>query len=315
MSLFKNIFFLIGCVGLIIGCSSSQPYPAKDLTFIVQSAPGGPSDFVSQTLSAAVEPLLGRQVNVVYKPGASGSIGMSALAQTKPDGYTVGLVAGELALVKALNISDLMPEDFSAIMLVLKVPAIIAVHNDSPFKTLADLVSYAKTVSKPLTSGNAGTGSIWRLAGSAFANKAGIKIVSVPFDGAGPAKIALLGKHVDMVTIGLGDVLNEAKAGQIRILGVMTDQRVSIAPEIPTLHEQGYDLFFGSWLGIAGPKNLPNPLKNRLYHDFKKAFDDPKTIIAYEKRGYVHEDLDPAHFTQFMTSQVALFKPLLNNAE
>lgn len=313
MRFFLKTCFLLACLGFVTSCSSSQPYPEKDLTFIVQSAPGGPSDFVGQTLSAAVEPLLGKQINVIYKPGASGSIGMSALAQAKPDGYTIGLVAGELALLKALNISDLVPDDFSAIMLVLKVPAIIAVHSDSPFKTLDDLVSHAKTASKPLTSGNAGTGSIWRLAGSAFANKAGIKIISVPFDGGGPAKTALLGKHVDMVTIGLGDVLNESKAGQIRILAMMADQRVSIAPNIPTLREQGYDLSFESWLGIAGPKNLPDPLKNRLYQDFKKAFEDPKTIAAYEKRGYVHEDLAPAAFAQFMTEQVALFKPLLNN--
>lgn len=304
---FINLFVLLTLAAF---AQSGSKFPERDLTFIVQSAPGGPSDFVSQLLSKPAEAILGKNLGLRYRPGASGALGMSELKNAIPDGYTIGLVAGDLSLIKSLEIADLTPHDFTPIMLVLKLPAVVAVSADSPIKSLKDLAAYQKNAKRALTFSNSGTGSIWRMAGVALANKLNFALSSVPFDGVGPAKTALLGKHVDLMVAGLGDILEETRAGRLRVLAVMSEQRISFANDIPTALEQGVSLEFGSWLGIAGPKNLDPAIQKTLYSTFKAAFDNPRVRSAYEARGYMHQSLGPDQFKKFINDQFEKLAPI-----
>lgn len=311
--LFSLFWLGLFCVGN--ACSKDQTYPARDLTFILQSAPGGASDFAAHTLSAVAEKELGQRIDIVYKPGASGAIGMGALANAKPDGYTIGWVAGELSLLEDLKIAKLHPDNFTAIALVLKVPAVLAVRADSPVLSLGDLVKQADAIGRPVTVANSGAGSVWYLAAKSFEMASGAKFTHVPYEGGGPAKVALLGGHVDVAAVSLGEVLVESKAGQVRILGVMSEKRLDIAPDVPTLREQGHDIVIGSWLGLAAPRGLPENIRDRLEQAYKNAFDDPKVIKSYADRGYVHEYLDAKAFEKFMSEQKALLSSLIKRVQ
>lgn len=309
-TLFPTLLFLF-FVGSL-GCQSkTASFPNRDITLVVQSAPGGGSDFTSRTIAQAAEKYLGVKINVINKPGGSGSIGMGSVATSNPDGYTIGFVPVELSIIKHLGYTDIEPSKFELIMLATKTPAAFSVRVDSPYKTLKDLVEDARKRPGEISVSNSGTGSIWHLAASGFEKSAGVQFKHVPFGGGAPALVAALGGHVDVAASSPAEALSHVQAGKMRLLAVMDDKRFEKAPEVPTAKEQGFDVEIMAWGGFAAPRGTPKQIVQILHDAFKKAFEEESVKTAYQRQGMGHEYLDSASFTNFAEQQANFFSSLV----
>ena len=287
-------------------------YPEREITLIVHAAPGGASDFVARTMAQYAAPILGTRINVVNRTGGGGAVGLTALMNSRPDGYTVGYVPVELAMLKHLGYAQIDPKNFDLIMRVNVLPAALTVRADSPYKTATDFINAAKAKPGTLSVGNSGPGAIWHLAAAALEDAAGIELKHIPFDGAAPAVAALLGGNVDAVTVSPAEVLPHVQAGKLRVLAVMDRNRSSLVPDVPTFRELGYDLEVMAWGGFAVPKGTPAEIRRIIHDAFKKAYDSQEFQDAFAKRGIIPGYLPPEEFSTFVDSQTALFGRLFH---
>lgn len=302
-------------VALALAAATVAPaqaaYPDKDITIIVHAAPGGGSDFVARTTAQFAAPILGVRLNVINRTGGGGSVGMSAVMHSAPDGYTIGYVPVELAMLKHLGYANVDPKNFDLIMRINAMPAALTVRADSPYSTAEDFINAAKAKPGTLTIANSGPGSIWHLAAAALEDAAGIQVRHIPFDGAAPAVAALLGGTVDAVTVSPAEVLPHVQAGTVRVLAVMDRERSSMVPDVPTFKELGYDLEIMAWGGFAVPKGTPAEIRQIIHDAFKQAYDKPEFQKAFADRGIAPGYMDPAEFREFVDSQTELFGRLL----
>lgn len=287
-------------------------YPEKEITLVVQAAPGGASDFVARTMAQYAAPLLGTRFNVVNRTGGSGAVGMSVVMNSKPDGYTIGYVPVELSMLKYLGYAQIDPSNFDLIMRANILPAALTVRADSPYKSVNDFIKAGKANPGKLAIGNAGPGSIWHLAAAAMEDETGITVKHIPFDGAAPAIAALLGGNVDAVTVSVMEVLPNVKAGKLRVLGVMDRSRSSLLPDVPTFKELGYDVQVMAWGGFAVPKGTPADIRQKIHDAFKAAYQSEGFQKAFADRGVVPGYLPPEEFREFAEQQSKMFGRLFN---
>ncbi len=171
-------------------------------------------------------------------------------------------------------------EDYALLMRVNMDPAAITVSADAPYNTLAEFVDYAKKHPGAIKVGHSGPGSVWEIGGSIFAEKAGIDLTFVPHDGAAPAVTALVGKHIQAVSVSPAEVRGQVEAGNLKMLAVMSDERLPDFPDVPTMTEAGYPVSFGTWRGLAVPKNTPKDVQVVLHDAFKKGMDSAGFAIS-----------------------------------
>ncbi len=288
-------------------------YPDRDLTLIVQASPGGASDFITRTYVPHVEKILGRRINIIYKPGASGSIGMGALADSKPDGYTIGVLPGEVSTLKLLGFPDITTDRFDFIAMVLRVPTSLAVKSDSPFKNVADLVAAAKKAPGKITVGIPGYGAAFHLAVQAFEKSAGVTFKYIPLDSCAPVLVAVLGGHVDVGSCGPGESKPYLTAKTMRSLGIMSDARMPQFSDIPTVKEQGVDVAVGSWAGFGTPKGVPPEILTKLRDAFLEASQNPQVIAAFNERGFIKDFVAGEDYRNFANQQTEFFSALMAN--
>lgn len=193
--------------------------------------------------------------------------------QAKPDGYTVGMITFEL---NSLPSQGLIPFDYTAYEPMMRINAdcaALTVKADAPYNTLQEFISYAKSHPGEVSIGNSGPGSVWHIAAGLMAKSTGIDVNYVPYDGAAPAVTALVGGHIQAVSVSVAEVRGQVQAGQLKILGVMDTQRNELFPNVPTFIEQDVDITFYTWRGMAYPIGIPEAEKAVLADAFKKAFD------------------------------------------
>ncbi|WP_324716552.1 tripartite tricarboxylate transporter substrate binding protein [Carboxydochorda subterranea] len=297
---------------VVVAPVAGAAYPERDITMVVQAAPGGASDYVARTMAQYAAPILGVRINVINRTGGAGAVGMGFLANSRPDGYTVGYVPVELSMLKHLGYADIYPGRFDLILRANVLPAALTVRADSPYRSVEDFIRAAKARPGALSVGNAGPGSIWHLAAAALEDAAGVQLKHLPFDGAAPAVAALLGGNLDAVTVSPSEVLPHVQAGRLRILAVMSESRSQVVPDVPTFRELGYDLVIMAWGGFALPKGVPRPVLETLHAAFKQAYDNPGFQKAFLDRGIEPGYMDPAAFTAFANRQYELFGRLFS---
>ncbi|MDB5859578.1 MAG: transporter substrate-binding protein [Ramlibacter sp.] len=232
-------------------------FPNKPIELVVPFAAGGGTDALARSFADASRKHTTQSIIIVNKPGASGSIGWQDVASSKPDGYRLAVITVELATLPHMGIGKITYEDLQPIAQLNADPAAITVRADAPWNTIEEFLAAARN--KPGTIGvaNAGNGSIWHLAAAALEEKTGVKFNHVPFQGAGPGVLALLGGHVDAAAVSPAEVSTYVAAGKLKTLAVMADQRVKGFEKVPTLKERKIDLSIGTWRGLAAPKNTP----------------------------------------------------------
>jgi tripartite-type tricarboxylate transporter receptor subunit TctC len=310
-------------LGLLVGCSSQgtqgtqggqaakAAFPEKEITLVVPFAAGGASDATSRIIAKGMEEKLKKPVVIVNKPGGTGGVGMSFVQASPNDGYTMGYVPAEFAMHKALGLSDLEPSKFDLIGQATMVPAAVTVAANAPYNTIEEFIEFAKKNPGKVRVGNSGSGSIWHVAASAFANKVGVTFNDIPFDGAAPAVTALMGGHVDAVMVGIGEVKSGVEAKKLKVLAVMTAERDKNFPDVPTLKEKGIDVQFAGWGGFVVPKGTPNEVKTVLADALKHAVESEEFKKFADERSMIATYKGPEEFAAFVDEQFKYFNELI----
>lgn len=257
-------------------------YPIKPVVLIVPFAPSGASDFAARLLQKRLSELLGQQVVIENRDGASGNVGMEVAARKPPDGYTlffgnVGTISVNPYVFPHLKLSPL--DEFVPISLVADAPGVMVARDSLPVKSVAEFITYAKQRPYQVSFASAGAASINRLEMESFAHHAGIKLVHVPYKGgAGSAIMDLLGGHVDVMITSIGSVSGFIKQGQLKALAVTAANRLPSLAEVPTMSEVGFPgNISSSWQGVFAPKGTPRSIVHKLHDAIVKAMQD-KTV-------------------------------------
>ena len=262
-------------------------YPTENIEVVVGFNPGGGTDIMARTIAPLLAKHLGGKVNIAIKnrPGAGGQIGWTELAKAKADGYTLGTMNLPSMVAKLYDRKpDFNINSFTFIGSVVKDPSVIIVRNDSPYKTLADVIAAAKKAPGSITYSIGGLGGEDHFAAVQLEAVAGVDLTVVPFGGAAPARAALLGGHVALGGVNLSEVA-EFK-DDVRVLAVFSKERSKLAPDTATAAEQGYDIDIASIRGIAAPAGLPEAVKEKLIAAFEAMAQDPEFLALREKQGF-----------------------------
>lgn len=265
---------------LIAGPAAAQ-YPERAVNMVVPFSAGGPTDTVARSLAEAMRPTLGETVVVENKGGAGGTIGVSHVARSKPDGHTILLMHIGFSTAQSLyKDPGYKSESFEPIGLVLDVPMTIIARSDFPANNITELVEYVKANKDKVSLANAGIGAASHLCGTMFMNALGIDLLTIPYKGTGPAMNDLLGKQVDIMCDQTTNTTQHIKAGTVKAFAVTSKDRVPTLPDLPTMQESGFDGFeVGIWHGLWAPKGTPQPALDKLQAALQaglkdKAFQD-----------------------------------------
>lgn len=285
----------------------AQDYPARPIEMIVAFGAGGGTDIGARSVARFIEKHLGggARLGVVNRPGAGGEVGWTALAQARADGYTIGFINAPAIVAMTIEKQTRFTIDsFDPIGNLVTDFNVLFVHRDSQITSLADLVAFAKANPGAFTIGTSGApGNSEHLALLVMQRRAEIRFNHAPFGGSAPLKTALLGRHVPAATLGVSEVVQDAREGRIRVLGLMAEQRHRWLPDVPTFREQGIDLIASSSRGIVAPKGTPAPILARLREALARAVADPEYVEAAE-RGLIPLDYRDAAAHEAMLRQM-----------
>lgn len=297
------LIFLLVISIMMGGCADMQTkelpkeskYPDKPITMIVPFSAGGGTDLMARELEKTASKHLGQPLVVINKPGGAGTIGWNELAAANSDGYTLGIVTNEIVLHPLYGATKYhYPTALEPLVQVSSQSMVLAVQAKQPWRTLDDLISYAKAHPGQLKFAHGGIGSSSHIIGEMVGKAAGITIEQVPFRGGGEIIAALLGGHVQIAVIGPIAIKEHTKNGTVRILAVSGEKRLNdpLLGDIPTFTEQGLAVTYSIWYGIGAPKGLPTVVKARLVDGFKKMITSPDFINSQEKIGLQPDFLD-----------------------
>ncbi len=275
----RNILFvsLVLCA-TICSVSHAQEYPARSVNVTVVYAAGGTMDTTARALAGAAEKMLGQQLAVANVGGAGGAVGLGLVAKQKPDGYHLGVCShAGLIFVPQVQSVTYKIDDFVPIMHYGFSPNAIVVRSDSPWRTLKELVEYARQNPKKVTYGTGGTGSPMHLAMEFIGRQENIQWTHVPYQGANPAMIALLGGHITAES-GSTEWMPHVKEGKLRLLAAQGDRRMKAFPDVPTIKELGYDFTTGAYFMFVAPRGTPDEIVAKLDSTLHKSMDDPRFV-------------------------------------
>lgn len=290
----------------------ANEYPAKPVEVVVAAAAGGGTDAVARAFAEAARPHFGQPLVVVNRPGAASSIGFTEVATSRKDGYKMGILSVNLAILPALELTKVVVEDYIFIARLNNDPSAVTVRADAPWKTIEEFLAAAKKSPAGMKVGNAGNGDAWHVAAMALEDKSGTKFTHVPYQGGNPAVLSLLGGHVDAVTVSPGEVAQHVLAGKLRILAVMADQRMSGAlANAPTFKERGIDLTVGAWRGLAVPKGTPDDAVQKLRAMARKAAAEPAFRETLERANLGYSYAEGDVFLKQILQDREMFKPIL----
>jgi tripartite-type tricarboxylate transporter receptor subunit TctC len=292
------------------GGGEAENYPNDDITLIVQAAAGGGSDLSSRALANELEPILGQSIVVENRPGASGSTAMQYVADQEPDGYTIGFVPVEIAMLGHQNF-DVDPADYDFLGQIMLAPGVLVVPANSPYETLEDFVQAAQ--SEELSVANSGAGSIWEAAALGLAEETGAQLTPVPFDGGAPALAAAVGGQVDAAVAGSGEVSSAVAEGQVKALAIFHSERHPDLPDTPTAAEEGHELEFGGWGGIYAPAGLPDDVRSTLESAIEEAATSDGFVDTITAAGALPVYKSSSEFTEFVNSEYERFGQILGN--
>ena len=310
----------LGAAAVVPGLARAQgAWPNRPVTVICPWGAGGGTDATVRIISNLLEKDLGQPFNVVNRTGGSGVVGHSAIATAPADGYTLGILTVEIAMMHWQKLTELNPTSYTPLALMNEDPPGITVNAASPYqsvKALADAIK-ASPVGKFKASGT-GQGGIWHLALVGWLQAMGLKpnhVAWVPSNGAAPAMQDLAANGLDLVTCSLPESRALVDAGRARSLAIMANERNPAFANVPTLKESmGVDYSVGAWRGIAGPKGLPADVSARLVASLKKVNDSKEFRDFMGNRGFGVKWADPAGFTSFMAASDAAMGAAMKSA-
>lgn len=295
--------------------SRAEGFPERPITLIVAYGAGGSTDVTARLLAPYIEKHLGNnaKINVENRAGGGGEIGFTAIGAATPDGYTLGFInTPNFLTIPIEREARFKVENFDPLVNIVDDPGVMTAHVDAEFKTLTELVNYAKANPNKVTVGTTGVGSDDHLAALMLQRQAGIRFLHVPFAGSADNLKALLDRKIKVSDQNLGEALRSKEKDPIAILGLMAEQRVPEAPDLPTFKELGYDVTIASLRGIAAPVGLPAAVRAKLVDAIIKAANDPE-FRAKAKAPETFQPLrvlEPAAYAAELTKISAEFRVL-----
>jgi tripartite-type tricarboxylate transporter receptor subunit TctC len=304
--LLRAMVALLLAAGLVLASAAAfaADYPRRPVTMIVPWGAGGGTDAVGRILGALMDKELGQPFNVVNRTGGSGAVGHNAIANSRPDGYTIGVVTVELTMMHWQGLTPLTYKDVVPVALVNDDPAGVMVAIDSKFTSTKQILDYVKGHASELKASGTGQGGIWHLALAGMLKAQGLgpnDVRWVPSAGAAPGLQDLIAGGVDIVTASIPEGKALIDAGRVKALAVMSDKRNAVFPDVPTLKEAaGLDWTTAAWRGIAAPKGTPKEVVDVLEKALHKIVNGKEYKDFLAQRGYGWNWADSTAFGKFM---------------
>jgi len=300
------------------GAAGAASWPERPITLIVPFPAGGGTDTFARPLAQQLTLQMGQSVVIDNKGGAGGTVGAGVAAKARPDGYTFFMGGAHHALAPSLykSLNYNIQKDFVPVALVAQPPQVVVINATKlPVKTVQEFVDYAKKHPGEINFGTAGKGSTHHLAGELFAMQTGIKLVDVPYQGAGPMLTALIGGQVDLAFDGLGSSSGHIRSGTIKPLAVAADKRSPSLPDVPTAAEAGVPNYVVStWYAIWAPAGTPPEAVDRMTTEITKALNAPKIKETWESNGSSVPTLTGAEFGKFVDSEVSRWAKVVSDS-
>ncbi len=291
--------------------AQTTDFPNHAIQMVVAFPPGGQADLAARPTAAAMERILRQPVVVQNRGGAAGAIGNAFVARSAPDGYTLLMALSSLAVIpEAEKLFNRTPpytvDQFTPIALVNADPTMLAVPASAPWRTMEEFIAAAKAKPGEIPYGSSGTYGTLHVAMEMLAAAAGMKLLHVPFSGAGPAITALLSGQVQALASAPGTLTQHVRDGRIRVLGCWGKDRVRAFPDVPTFMERGFrDVEFYIWAGLFAPAGTPAPVLTKLRDAVRQAVQDPQLVQAFTAAGAPVAYLDAPDFQKFFEEDTA----------
>jgi tripartite-type tricarboxylate transporter receptor subunit TctC len=303
-------FAATACALAFAAGSALAQFPERPITMIVPFPPGGVADTVARPIAEAMGNALKQPVVIENRAGAGGGIGMAHVAKSKPDGYTILMALSSLVVLPeadkvlgrapAFQVKDLAP-----IARITADPTVLAVRAESPWKTYQDFIAHAKANPGKLNFGSSGNYGTMHIPMTMLMGAAGVQMTHVPYTGAGPAIVGLLGGHVDALSTGPATVVQHVQGGKIRVLAHWGEARLAVLPDVPTLKELGVNVDYAQWSGVFAPAGTPEPVMARLREAARAAANDPKVREVLGKAGSPILYQDSVEFGRYVDADAA----------
>ena len=276
---FKKAATLMAIFGFVLAFgfpAVAAEYPTKPINLVIQYPPGGSTDLTARALANGAKKFLGQPVICENKAGGGGTVGVALVAAKPADGYTIGIITSSPAMAFHMGKLNFHPiNDLTPVLRWANYLFGVTVRSDSQFKTIQELLQYAKQNPEKLSYGSPGVGTPPHLAMEELSMAAGLKFTHIPAKGIAENNTALLGGHIDLVSDSSGWA-PLVDAGKFRLLATWGEKRCARYPQVPTFKEAGYDVVARSHLGVIGPKGMPKPIVARLAEAFRKSMDEPE---------------------------------------
>nr|MBF0686119.1 tripartite tricarboxylate transporter substrate binding protein BugD [Pseudomonas sp.] len=293
-------------------------YPQRPINMVVPFAAGGPTDNVARALAEAMRGEVGQTIIVENKGGAGGTIGVSYVARAEPDGYNVLLMHIGFSTAPSLYKNPgYTPADFKPIGMVVDVPMTVIARSDFPPNNIKELVDYLKANKDKVSLANAGVGAASHLCGTMLMDALGLELLTVPYGGTAPAMKDLLGKQVDVLCDQTTNTTAQIKANTVKAYAVTSLERVPTLPDLPTMHESGYDGFqVGIWHGMWVPKDTPQPVVDKLVTSLQAAMKNEKFRKSMSELGatVMTDKANPEALDAHVKQQVPQWEKLFRSA-
>jgi len=283
----------------------AQSYPARPVRVIVGFAAGGPTDITARLIAQWLTERLGQQFIIDNRPGAGSNIGTEAVVRAPPDGYTLLIVGATNAVNTTLyeKLTFNLIRDIVPVAGIIRVPLILEVHPSVPVKTVPEFIAYAKANPGKINMASGGNGTTLHVSGELFKMMTGVDMIHVPYRGAGPMLIDLLGGQVQVAFDPMPSSIEHVRAGRLSALAVTTAIRSEALPDVPPVGDfvPGYES--STWYGVGAPRNTPPEIVEKLNREINSALADPKMKARLADLGNVGLSLSPAEFGKLIADE------------
>jgi len=311
-----RVLAMLACLGIAIAQPAAAAYPEKPITLVVPYAPGGLGTTFGNFVSEGLTPLLGQRVIVDFKPGANGGLGAAWVAKAPPDGYTL-LMATNSTMAINPNLYQKQTydpiKDFTSVGMVYTSANILVVNASSNIRSVKDLIAAARAQPGKLTFGSSGNGGTPHLSGEMFNQMAKVQMTHVPYKGAGPAMVDIMGGQIDMI---FGDTssLPHIAAGRLRGLAVTSATRLSVTPDLPTLQEEGLPgMVVTTWYSLMAPAGTPPEVAERVGRELAKLLQMPAARTRLKEIGVEPAtDTSPQYLDRTLREDLAKWRKVIS---